>query len=48
VALWLGVQASLLVGSVLRGNMPWKLYAIHAGDALVKTLVIAVLLGVWR
>ncbi|SRR6266851_4544162 len=29
-------------------HMPWTLYAIHAGDALVKTLLMTVILGVWR
>jgi hypothetical protein len=28
--------------------MPWMLYAIHAGDALVKTLLMTVILGMWR
>jgi Protein of unknown function (DUF1761) len=45
---WVGFQAMLLMGSVLHENMPLKLYAIHAGDALVKTLLMAVILGVWR
>jgi hypothetical protein len=45
---WIGFQAMLLIGAVLHEKMPWKLYAIHAGDALVKTLLMAVILGVWR
>jgi hypothetical protein len=45
---WIGFQATLIVGAVIHENMPWKLYAIHAGDALVKTLFMAVILGVWR
>jgi len=48
VWVWIGFHATLLVGSVIHENMPWKLYAIHAGDALVKTLVMAFILGVWR
>ena len=50
LGLWVGVgfQAMLLIGAVIHENMPWKLYAIHAGDALVKTLLMAVILGVWR
>jgi hypothetical protein len=36
---WVGFQAMLLMGAVLHERMPWKLYAIHVGDALVKTLV---------
>lgn len=45
---WVGFQAMLLMGAVLHEKMPWKLYAIHAGDALVKTLLMTVILGVWR
>jgi hypothetical protein len=46
--LWLGFQAMLLMGAVLHEKMPWILYAIHAGDAFAKTLVMSVILGVWR
>ena len=45
---WVGFQAMLLMGAVLHERMPWTLYAIHAGDALVKTLLMTVILGVWR
>jgi hypothetical protein len=45
---WVGFQAMLLMGAVLHEKMPWMLYAIHAGDAFVKTLSMTVILGVWR
>ena len=45
---WVGFQAMLLMGAVLHEKMPWMLYAIHAGDALVKTLLMTVILGGWR
>jgi hypothetical protein len=45
---WVGFQAMLLMGAVIHEKMPLMLYAIHAGDALVKTLVMTVILGVWR
>jgi hypothetical protein len=45
---WVGFQAMLLMGAVLHEKMPSTLYAIHAGDALVKTLLTTVILGVWR
>ena len=45
---WVGFQAMLLMGAVLHEKMPWTLYAIHAGDALVKTLLVTLILGVWR
>jgi hypothetical protein len=40
LGLWVwGFQAMLLMGAVLHEKMPWMLYAIHAGDALEKTLL---------
>lgn len=46
--LWLGFQAMAIAGSVIHESYPWQLYAIHTGDALVKTLLIAVIIGTWR
>ncbi len=37
-----------IVGSALHENYPSKLFAIHSGDALVKTLFVVVVLSVWR
>jgi hypothetical protein len=48
VWVWVGFPITLLVGSVIWENTPWQLAAIHAGDWLVKLLLIAVILGVWR
>ena len=48
VWLWIGFPVVLLSGSVMWQNVPWVLAAIHAGDWLVKILLIAVILGVWR
>lgn len=45
---WIGFQAMAVAGSVIHENYPLQLYAIHAGDALVKTLLMCVILGVWR
>jgi hypothetical protein len=45
---WIGFPVMLLTGSIMWENVPWKLAAIHAGDWLVKLLLIAVILGVWR
>ena len=45
--LWVGFPLILLSGSVLYEKVPWRLAAIHAGDWLVKLLLIAVILGVW-
>jgi Protein of unknown function (DUF1761) len=48
LAVWIGFQVTSIVGSVIHEHYPVKLYAIHTGDALTKTLVMAVILGVWR
>jgi len=50
LGLWVsvGFQAMLLMGAVLHEKMPWMLYAVHAGDALVKTILMTVILSVWR
>src|SRR6266513_2234856 len=46
--LWLGFPVVLLTGSVIWDNVPWKVAAIHAGDWLVKMLVIPIVVGVWH
>jgi hypothetical protein len=48
LALWVGFPAMLLAGSVIHENVPWKLAAVHAGDWLLKLLVIAVIVSLWR
>ena len=45
--LWIGFPVILLTGSVLWENVPWKVAAIHAGDWLVKLLVIPIVVSVW-
>jgi|ERR1043166_3711121 len=45
---WIGFPVIILTGSVLWENIPWKVAAIHAGDWLVKMLVIPVIVTVWR
>ena len=40
--------AMILLGSVVHENAPLMLAAIHAGDWLVKLLLMSVILGVWR
>jgi hypothetical protein len=46
--LWIGFPVVLLSGSVLWENVPWKVAAIHAGDWLVKMLVIPIIVSLWR
>jgi len=45
---WIGFPVIILTGSVLWENTPWKVAAIHAGDWLVKLLVISVIVTLWR
>ena len=48
VALWIAFPVVLLLGSVVHEGVAPKLAAIHAGDWLVKLLVIAVITTIWR
>ena len=48
VMMWVGFPVVLLVGSVIWDKVPFKLAAIHAGDWLVKLLLMANIVGVWR
>lgn len=41
--LWLGFPATLLSGSVMWQNVPLKLAFIHAGDWLIKILLMSVI-----
>jgi hypothetical protein len=38
----------LLISSVVHENVAWRLAALHAGDWLVKLLLIAVIVTVWH
>ncbi len=46
--LWLGFPVVMLVGSVIHEHFPTRLAIIHAGDWLVKILILMVLLTYWR
>lgn len=48
LALWVGFPVILLLGSVLHEKVPLQLAALHAGDWLVKLLLIAVIVSVWK
>jgi hypothetical protein len=45
---WAGFPVVILAGSVLHERVPVRLAALHAGDWLVKIVVMALLVGVWR
>jgi hypothetical protein len=46
--LWFGFSAMMWVGAIMWEKTPWQVAAIHSGDWLVKTVLIAAILGVWR
>ena len=46
--LWIGFPLVLLTGSIMWEDVPWKLAAIHAGDWLLKILLMTVIVGIWR
>ena len=45
--LWVGFPVVLITGSVIWENVPMKVAVIHAGDWLVKLLVIPIILNAW-
>ncbi len=47
-AVWLLFPVAILSGSVVWDSVPWRLAAIHAGDWLVKAILIALVVGLWR
>lgn len=48
VLLWIGLATMQWVGSLMWENIPVKMAAIHAGDWLVKLVLIAVIVGAWH
>lgn len=48
LATWIGFPAVLLAGSVLWENVPWRAAAIHAGDWLIKLLLLSCIVSLWR
>ena len=48
LALWVGFPAVLWGGAVLHGETAAKVAAIHAGDWLLKLLVLGALLSAWQ
>jgi hypothetical protein len=38
----------LWTGVMMWENTPWRLAALHAGDWLVKLLVVSVIVSVWQ
>ncbi len=48
LALWIAFPVMILAGSVIHENVSTKLAAIHAGDWLLKLLLIGVIVSLWR
>lgn len=48
LALWIGFPFVLWTGAMIHENTPVKLAAIHAGDWLVKLLLVAAIVSVWQ
>ena len=48
VWLWFGFSALMWIGAIMWEKTPWQVAAIHSGDWLLKTMLIALILGVWR
>ncbi len=46
LTIWVIIYAAL-AGSVLHEGYPWRVYALHAGDGLVKLVMITAILGLW-
>ena len=47
LALWIGFPFVLWTGAMIWENVSWKRAAIHAGDWLVKLVVVAAIASVW-
>lgn len=48
IGLWLGFPVVLWSGSIVHEKYPWKLAAIHAGDWLLKVMIITLIVTLWR
>jgi hypothetical protein len=46
--LWFGFSAMMWAGAIMWEKTPWQVAAIHSGDWLLKTILIAAILGAWR
>lgn len=45
--LWAAFYAVQLAGAVIWDDMPWALGAVHAGDWLMKMLLMSIMLSLW-
>jgi hypothetical protein len=47
LALWFGFPFVLWTGAMIWDNEPWRRAAVHAGDWLVKLVVVALIASLW-
>jgi hypothetical protein len=47
LVLWIGFPVVLWVGALFHERTPWKLAVIHAGDWLIKLIVVTIIVSVW-
>jgi hypothetical protein len=48
LVLWIGFPLMLWTGAMLHERTPLKLAAIHAGDWLIKLLLVTAIVGAWQ
>jgi hypothetical protein len=46
--LWFGFSAMMWVGAIMWEKTPWQVAVIHSGDWLAKTVLISVIVALWR
>jgi hypothetical protein len=48
IGVWLAFPVTILSGSIIWDDVPWRLAALHAGDWLLKAILISLVVGLWR
>jgi hypothetical protein len=48
LGVWLAFPVTILTGSIIWDDVPWRLAALHAGDWLLKAVLVTLLVGLWR
>lgn len=48
LVVWLAFPVAILSGSIIWENVPFRTAALHAGDWLLKSVLLALIVGLWR
>ncbi|HEY7597999.1 MAG TPA: DUF1761 domain-containing protein [Actinophytocola sp.] len=48
LGVWLAFPVTILTGSIVWDDVPWRLAALHAGDWLLKAILVALVVGLWQ